>query len=1074
MKRLYLPTVIFSFFFFNLLGQDAIQLVRYPAISPDGSSIAFSYQGDIWTVPTSGGEARRLTIHESYESHPQWNEQGDQLLFQSNRYGNSDLYLMEANGNAPKQLTHYSGSDGAAKWGPNNKIYFNTRRTFAQVERISEIYETNTEGGTPFRFLDALGNNPALSPDGRYVAFERGSCRMSREAYRGPAQRDIWIYDTETKTYNQITTDEGQDVYPEWGTNNQLFYLSAQNGRYNIHRISIENGKPSGQATPLTNYTDEGIRYFDVSSGGNDLVYEFGTNIYHKGNQPDGSAKQVNIQLTGDYRFDPMEARTLRNGASEYQLSPNGKNLLFSARGEVFVVPEDPDKNRSRNLSNHAFRDINAAWLNDSCALYLSDRNGVFELYQVTSADSQEPNLHKTLKLNNQQISKPGSDISRFVLSPNREKIALLYGRGKLVVSDIDPTNGLQNEIVLLDGWSTPQDISWSPDNKWLAYSFSDLYFNREVYIHAADNSQKPVNISLHPRSDRSPIWSADGSKLGFLSNRNNRNDDVWFVWLKKSDWEKTQRDWEDTDPPKDKKKDKEVVVEIDFEDIHKRLVQVTNEPGNEGNLAISKDGETFYFTTNGGGREGQSGTRSLVKVKWDRSELSTIASKQVVYNLSWDKAGKNLYLLKRGGSIAKVSVGNNKMKSIPFQAKMTIDHPTERKAVFQDAWKTINLGFYDPNFHGQDWNALREKYEPRALAATTSQDFRDMFNEMLGQINASHMGLRGGNPEDLQRNQSGQLGIEFSPAPNGLVVQKVIEGSPASRSESSITPGETITAINGQPLTNQANVYAQLNGMVNERTLLEVAGQNGEKREVVIRPAGSIRSALYEDWVNERKRLTEKYSNGRLGYVHIQGMNWPSFERFERELTASGLGKEGMVIDVRFNGGGWTTDMLMTVLSVRQHAYTIPRGAVKDLDKEQKQYTEYYPYGERLPYSNLNKPSIALCNENSYSNAEIFSHAYKTLGLGTLVGQPTFGAVISTGGRGLIDGSYIRLPFRAWYVKATEENMEHGPAVPDILVDNLPDSKAKGEDPQLQKAVEVLLSQIDDAKTTSTEEDKE
>ena len=212
---------------------------------------------------------------------------------------------------------------------------------------------------------------------------------------------------------------------------------------------------------------------------------------------------------------------------------------------------------------------------------------------------------------------------------------------------------------------------------------------------------------------------------------------------------------------------------------------------------------------------------------------------------------------------------------------------------------------------------------------------------------------------------------------------------------------------------------------------------------------------------MNSRKALVKKYSNGKLGYIHIQGMNWRSFEEFERELTASGLGKEGLVIDVRYNGGGWTTDYLMTVLTYRQHAYTIPRGAAKNLQKEQTKFINYYPYGERLPFASWTKPSIALCNENSYSNAEIFSHAYKTLGIGKLVGKPTFGAVISTGGKGLIDGSFVRLPFRGWYVKATEKNMELGPAVPDIIVNNPPDAKANGIDPQLKKAVDELMKGI-------------
>jgi C-terminal processing protease CtpA/Prc len=269
------------------------------------------------------------------------------------------------------------------------------------------------------------------------------------------------------------------------------------------------------------------------------------------------------------------------------------------------------------------------------------------------------------------------------------------------------------------------------------------------------------------------------------------------------------------------------------------------------------------------------------------------------------------------------------------------------------------------------------------------------------------------------------------------------------------------ITSVNGQPIEADTNFNALFNEETDNQVLLIV--RNGrDQREVVIRPSSSINTDLYEEWVRERQRLTEQYSGGRLGYIHIRGMNMPSFERFERELMASGLGKEGIVIDVRFNGGGWTTDYLMTVLNVRQHAYTIPRGAAGSLEKENTKFRSYYPFSERLPLTSWTKPSVAMCNETSYSNAEIFSHAYKTLDIGTLVGKPTFGAVISTGGYSLMDGSFVRMPFRAWYVKATGENMEHGPAVPDVIVDNAPDSKAKGEDPQLRKAVDVLLGQID------------
>jgi C-terminal processing protease CtpA/Prc len=487
----------------------------------------------------------------------------------------------------------------------------------------------------------------------------------------------------------------------------------------------------------------------------------------------------------------------------------------------------------------------------------------------------------------------------------------------------------------------------------------------------------------------------------------------------------------------------------------------VTRLAGNEGNLRISNDGETFYFTTNGGGRAGSPGDPDLMSVKWDGSELKTLFSKLRVSNLQMDKSGKALYGIKSGGSLVKLKLSEKKQEGLGFSAKMDINHREESKQVFEEGWRRLRDGFYDPQFHGQDWSALKSQYYNRCINATTLQDFQFHYNNMLGQLNASHMGLRGGDsPEETQREQTGRLGIEVEPVGNGVKITRVVPNTPADRSESKLKTGDIITAVNNEQITPTTNFYSLLNGQVNERVLLNIVS-NGLNKEIVIRPASSIRTELYQEWVKDRKALTDKYSNGRLGYIHIQGMNWPSFERFERELTASGLGKDGLVIDVRFNGGGWTTDMLMTVLNVKQHAFTIPRGAAKDLEKEKKKFTATYPFGERLPFSSWTRPSIAMCNENSYSNAEIFSHAYKTFGLGKLVGQPTFGAVISTGGAGLLNGSFVRMPFRGWYVSGSNMNMEHGPAVPDIIVENLPDSKFKGEDPQLQKSVEVLLEQI-------------
>ena len=1040
---------------------EDIHLLRTPAISPDGRQVAFSYQGDIWRMQIDGSDARRLTIHEAYEDHPIWSPDGSRIAFSGSRYGNDDVFTIPAEGGSPNRLTYHSSGDLAYTW-EDGRILFTTRRAFQQVERNSEIYSVSPEGGTPQRVLDAVGGMPSLSPDGRYIAFTRGACRVAREQYRGPADQEIWLYDTKTGTYTQLTDNEVNDYMPRWADDNTLVYISAASGRYNLVKQPVGEGRKSGEGQPLTRFTEDGVRYFDVAGG--QYVFERKTGIYsmREGQQ----AKEVQVDLRADYRFDPMERKTYTNGISEYALSPNGKYIAMEIRGEIFVKENDEEKKRSVNLSNHPYRDQDPQWLNDSTLLFISDRDGNKDIYLARSADPRKTDLFKTLKIQLEQVTTSKGHEMSLAISPDGKKIAYQVGRGQLVVADINEKGKLSGRKVLLDGWATPSGVAWSPDSRWLAYSLDDLNFNSEIYIHAADNSQKPVNVSMHPKGDYSPSWSTKGDKLAFASTRNSGGDaDIWFVWLTEEDYEKTQRDREEgyyfdeeeDEKEKDDKEDeksKEVEpIKIDFERIYDRLEQVTSLPGDEGSLIMSDDGEMFYFTASTGLDEGT----DLYSIKWDGKDIKQLTKGGTrPGNLSY--FGEEVYYESKG-SLAKVK--DEKITRLPHSAVMKIDYDRERNQIFEEAWSALNEGFYDPNFHGRDWEALKEKYKPWTLAASTTQDFRYMFNIMLGQLNASHMGLYGSDPEKTQQESTGRLGIEVKPVKGGVEIVHVVPNTPADKIKSKLNPGEVITSVNGQPIGADTNFNALFNEETDNQVLLTV--RNGrDQREVVIRPSSSINTDLYEEWVRERQRLTEEYSGGRLGYIHIRGMNMPSFERFERELMASGLGKEGIVIDVRFNGGGWTTDYLMTVLNVRQHAYTIPRGAAGSLEKENTKFRSYYPFSERLPLTSWTKPSVAMCNESSYSNAEIFSHAFKTLDIGTLVGKPTFGAVISTGGYSLMDGSFVRMPFRAWYVKATGENMEHGPAVPDVIVDNAPDSKAKGEDPQLKRAVGVLLDQID------------
>ncbi|MCF8242274.1 MAG: DPP IV N-terminal domain-containing protein [Melioribacteraceae bacterium] len=1060
-------SIILLFITTVLTASNNSPLVRYPALNNDASKLAVSYQGDIWVVPANGGTAQRLTIHEAYESQPVWSPDNNQIAFSSDRFGNNDIYVIPATGGLPKRLTYHSSSDYIYNWTDKKGLVFTTARTFKQAEWDSEIYSVSPDGGTPVRILDAVGDMPSVSPDGKLIAFVMGSCRVAREEYSGPANKNIWIYNTTNDTYSQITEFERNDIMPVWGDSQTLFFISSKPGKYNIFKIGINaEGKASGNAEQLTDYNDDGVRFISVSKDGRMIAFEKQTDIYTMDSNGENVSK-IDIALGTDYRFDPYEHKTYSNNANGYAISPNGKYNVLVMRGEIFVSENDKDKSKTVNLSNHAYRESDAAWLNDSTVIFTSDRNGQYDLYLGRSSDTGQPEILKSLKHEVVRLTNTDDDESSPLMSPDGKKLAYVEGNGKLIVAEIDADGDMSNQKVLLDGWASPGGLSWSPDSKWLAYSLSDLNFNDEIYIHSADNSSEPVNVSMHPRGDYSPMWSADGSKIGFISERSNQDNDVWFAWLTKEDWQKTKEDWDEgTDKENDKKKkddkdstDTEEPIKIDLENIHERLVRVTNLPGNEGNLAISKDGETFYFTAGNPTAKGS----DLYSIKWDGSDIKSITSGGTSpYAVSLDPEGKHLYFLKSGGSFSRIILSSDKVEAISFSAKMKIDYEKENEQIFEEAWRTLNDNFYDPNFHGKDWAELKKKYKPWVMQASTKTDFAYMFNLMLGEINASHMGLYSGDRAETQKESTGLLGIEIEPVNDGVKVLRVIPGSPADRTVSKLEKGDVIVSVNGYDVNDDVNFYSLLINDASDKIWMVVKSASGDEREVVIRPTGSLRAELYDEWVKERRRLTDEYSGGRLGYLHIQGMSWSSFERFERELAAVGYGKEGIVIDVRYNGGGWTTDYLMAVLNVDQHAYTVPRGATDDLEKNHLKYRENYPYAERLPFYPWTKPSIAMCNANSYSNAEIFSHAYKTMGIGTLVGEATFGAVISTGGKGLIDGSFVRMPFRAWYVKATDENMEWGPAVPDIEVLNSPDSKAKGKDEQLKRAVEELLKQID------------
>ena len=601
----------------------------------------------------------------------------------------------------------------------------------------------------------------------------------------------------------------------------------------------------------------------------------------------------------------------------------------------------------------------------------------------------------------------------------------------------------------LIEGWNQPE-IAWSPDGKWIAFSRDDAEFNADIWIIPSTGGEA-VNVTQHPDADFNPVWSQDGRKLGFVSRRIGNNVDVWFVYLRQADEEKTKEELEDEKAAKKDKKNKDekksVDVKIDFKNIYRRLHRVTSLGSRETSLTISPDAETFAFVADIRGKQ------DLWTVNWDGTELKQLTKNgQRPQDVQWSKDGKTINYRSRG-KIRKIAPSGKDGKVLAHSARMDIDYRSERVQKFDEGWRTLNRRFYDPEFHGVDWQAMKDKYRPIAAEQATTTGFNDVVSLMLGELNASHLGIRG--PNSGPRITTGMLGLRFDETYDGtgMRVESVMPDGPCDKENARVEPGEILLSIEGQTIDPRTNIHEILNEKVDQRVIIEVAPKNRKtRRSIVVRPVSpnAFNNLEYDRWVETKRAKVEEWSEGRVAYAHIRSMNMPSFERFEMELYAVAHEKDALIIDVRNNGGGSTTDYMLTILAPKLHAYTIPR----DGDKG-------YPISERLPYYAWTKPMVAMCNEWSFSNAEIFPHAIKTIGRGKVVGSPTGGLVISTGSIRLIDGATFRVPFRGWWTMSTGLNQENNGCVPDVVIWEQPGDAAKEVDRQLQKAVEVLMEEL-------------
>ncbi len=1038
-----LPILLLTLIVGTSRAQEPIRLARTPDISPDGKLVAFSYKGDIWTVETIGGTAKSVTSHPAHDIGPVFSPDGRRLAFSSNRYGSYDIFVVAVQGGRPTRLTADSATEMVCGWSPDGKsiLYASTRST--SFPPGYELYTVPVEGGMSRRVSAAEGKEGVYSPAGDRIAYVRGPGSWYRKGYRGSSNDDIWICNADGSNNRPITSFNGQDNSPMWSDDGKsLFYVSENlGGTANIVRMPLSApGKPSPKPEAVTSHKDDSVRRARISRDGQWIVYECGADLWVTSTQPGATPRKLAVEVYADDKTNPEQLRIFTNGATEFSLSSDEKFMAFAVHGKLFRTNVGPNT-KVAQLTEGASNDHNPAWAPDSSKIiFISDRNGHEDLYLLEADDPEHPKFVEANRFKApKQLTFTDEAETNVSFAPTKGgRVAFLRG-GKLWTINAD---GSDPKAVVSDVHVF--DYDWSPDGKWFVYARRDGSFASELYIvpSTGPTTENPArNITRYATYNGDVTWSNDGKKIAFLSERRDGGRQyVYSVSLQKpaapgvSDSSSILRG---------------STVSIDWEDIHLRVEPAAPMPAVTG--CISPDGSKVAFRD---ARDHDLWVASTGGGQLTRLTTHHAAPRQIVWSKPRGALGGDLiYYLDRDGAIHLMRSFGGSGPSLPFRIKMRIHTEDLYREMFDQTWRYLAEHFYDASYHGRDWKAVREKYRGLVKHIAMKEDLYSLLYLMLGELNASHLGVsgRGTSPEE----ETADLGLIFDDAYRGpgLKIAEIVKRGPADRRGLMLKAGEYILAIDGTLLTEKTDLSRLLNGKVGESVDLQTAAKpdapaKGQRHVPVTAVGrGAIAPLMYDRWVEYNARRVNELSKGKLGYIHIPSMDDAGLDRFVRSLYSDNFDKEAIVLDVRYNGGGFTHDKILNYLGSREHTIFKERNGGQGLVL-------------RANDRKWHKPLVLLINNRSYSDAEIFPNAFRTLGLGKLVGQSTGGFVIGTGSVQLIDGSTLRIP-RIGVYTSKGVNMEKEGVAPDVVVEEQPDQLAKGIDAQLEKAVEVLQQEV-------------
>ena len=1035
-------------------AQEPIQFARTPDISPNGKLVAFSYLGDLWIVEAIGGRARPVTMHEAHDLNPAFSPDGRWLAFSSNRHGSYDVFVIPVEGGKPRRLTYDSATDLVNGWSPDGKQVLFTSSRGTEFPPASDLYTVPVEGGRERRITHAEGRDGAFSPRGDRIAFVRGPGTWYRKGYRGSSNDDLWLCNADGSGLQRLTAFDGQDTAPMWSAESDALYYvsevansSAEKKAANLVRHQLGSASPPQR---LTAHTDDGVRRARLSGNGEWIVYECGADLWVVSARG-GSPRKLAIEIFADDKSNTEVTQTFTANASEYALSHDERHIAFVVHGDLFLMPLGTGSSKATRLTDHPAFDHGITWSPDSKKIiFASDRGGKEDLYLLEPDDPEHPELTKAHKFKVKRLTDSSDAEIGVSFQPGDGKRVAFLRAGMLWTMNPD---GTDQKVLVKD--LQVIDYEWSPDGKHVVYSRMDGSFASELFIVPAAGGEAK-NVTRYATFNSGVTWSNNGKKLAFISDRR-RTPTVCVLPLQKP-----------AAPGASAGSD------IDYDDIHLRTETPVPVPADE--AAISPDGTRVAFRSAGQGGEdlwvasasgGQitrltSGSVRPTQIVWSKRLTDTIYFRDRTGQIRRARVGGSSgdllsTLSGLGGTASRGSSGSD-TGTVAFRVKMTIKRDEEFAEMFDQSWRALSEHFYDPQFHGANWEATRAKYRPLIRHVGMKEDLYNLVSLMLGELNASHLGISG--PPRTAGEATADLGLLFDPAYRGpgLKISEVLKRGPADRRGLNLKAGDVILALDSVELTDKENVSKLLNDKVGETITLHVtsnpADPKGRRRvEVTGASRGQIGSLMYDRWVEQNARRVAELSKGKLGYIHIPSMDEPGLDRFMRALYSDNFDKEAIVLDVRFNGGGFTHDQVLNYLGGKEHTIFQQRNGGQGLvlRSHDRKWT---------------RPLVLLINNRSYSDAEIFPSAFRTLSLGKIVGQATGGHVIGTTSLRLIDGSIFRLP-RTGVFTVGGVNMEKVGVSPDILVEENPTQWAKGIDVQLDRAVEVLHRDVAEWKKT-------